>query len=69
MTNFFKFIGEDESAGFMNGKIYLLTIADWNYKGRRTLSIISSLPNALEKIGSFVPYETCESFFENWERI
>jgi len=68
MTDFFRFIGKDVSMGFEKGKIYLLTISDWYHKNTTALSIIRSVPTVLD-INDYCPYSTCETFFENWERV
>ena len=68
MTDFFKFIGQDGSMGFETGKIYLLTLSDYYHKGKIKLSIISSLPIVLA-VGGYCPYDSCEKFFDNWERV
>ena len=70
MTDFFKFIGEDGSMGFENGKIYLLTISDWYRNDKRVLAVINSIPHTTNYVlGDYYPYESCEAFFNNWERV
>ena len=69
MTDFFKFIGQDGSMGFENGKIYLLTVSSWYHDGDLVLAIINSTPLVFKEVGGYCPYDSCEAFFNNWERV
>ncbi len=55
MNDLFKFIGEDGSLGYENGRIYLLFVI-----GSKQPTIITP---------HYCPYDTWEKFLDNWERV
>lgn len=71
LTDLFRFKGEDK---FEPGKIYMLDIVGANvvklpgYPPRLMPCINSCSPSVIGEY-EFVPYESWESFFDNWERV
>lgn len=67
MNDLFRFIGEDGSMGLRNGRIYLIRIGvEWQdkfFKTMPTTHFVGRNSNAM------CPYESWDSFLENWERV
>ncbi len=59
-----KFIGEDGSLGYKNGREYILEVeATSGFKTGHTIEI------SREDGGGFCPYKNIETFLENWTDI